>query len=217
MDTSQYISENLNEDFIQAMINLHSELDTVKKDCTGQTGNRKFSYANLESIWSVLQPLVVKNNLWFSQEVTTINDKEFLISSIYHKSGGFKKSIVEMKYQGNDIKLFGGSISFYRRYLIMCLFCIVCSEDIDPEKSSLIQKNSIPKEKLVDRDQADVLADLFQLLDQPRQNIAMNALRELGVNKFVQLTAKDFDSYAKFLCSLRDQQQNEFAREVEDV
>jgi hypothetical protein len=126
---------------IEAMINLQSELTAVKKDCSGQTGNRKFSYANLESIWEALQPLLVKNNLWFTQAVTSEDGKDYLESTLYHKSGGFISNRVEMKYSGNEIKEFGGAISYYRRYAMQAIFSVVCSDDIDPEKSNPIYKN----------------------------------------------------------------------------
>lgn len=72
------------------------------------------------------------------------------------------------------------------------------------------------EEDNIDKDQTDVLIDLYNLLGDDKKAIAFRALKELGVNRFDALPVKHFDGFAKFLSSLKDQEREEFSKEVSD-
>lgn len=137
------------ENLIKAMIQVQKETPIIKESKRGQQGHRVFNYADLMGIWEVIQPLLVKNNLWFTQSVYTKDGEVYLKSNLYHMSGENIESEIKLDFCGNDIKTFGSSISYYRRYAMRCIFSIVSSEDVqaddgidtDPENlSSPIQK-----------------------------------------------------------------------------
>lgn len=203
---------NITPDFIKAMINLQSEVTFIKTGQEGQTGNRKFSYANLEDIWTVLQPLLCENRLWLTQEVASIDNAEWLISSLYHESGGYKTTKVKMRYTGDDIKIFGGAITYYRRYAMLTMFNLVATDDI--EKIGTIKKD---KEPTIDDYQYQQLKEVFDILDKTRQYRVKDMLTNMNVKDCRSLPAKNFQGFYNILLSLKDEQSAEFSHEVQDV
>ncbi len=220
------MQNNITKELIKAMISLQSEITPVHSDKQGQSGNRKFNYANLESMWGMLQPLLIKNNLWLTQEVVSIeNDKESydcVDTYLYHESGGVKFSRVRIRFSGSEIKQFGGSITYYRRYAQLAMFNLVSSDD--PEKYGEIYKDNDKQEpksqnsvKVIDQEQVNTLIELFSKLGKERQRTASNALRELGASKFMQLPVRHFDGFAELLSSLAQQELKEFSEGVQNV
>ena len=118
----------MDQQMIKALINIQSNIGIIPKTKTGQTGNRAFKYADLQSVWVRLQPLLKENRIFFTQQIKTINEKPFLISKAYHESGEFMESEIEISHVTSDIKNFGALISYYRRYATVCFFGLVCDE-----------------------------------------------------------------------------------------
>lgn len=181
---------------VKAMIELQKELQSVKKDQVGQEGHRKFSYANLESIWEVLQPLLVKNNLWFTQSVVTQDGKPYLESHLFHSEGAQLSSSVMIEHAGTEIKKFGGAITYYRRYAIQAIFSITCTDDKDPEKSEPINKVETKSETLTG---IQIIAIKSELFNDDQRNWFANVMKERGYNSYTTIEQSKFQGIIEFI------------------
>lgn len=202
------MDNNYNTEFVKAMIKLQSELKPVHKDQDGY----KFKYANLESIWEVLQPLLIANNMLFTQEIVTEDDSELLVSTLLHISGGYQSSKVKMRYTGDEIKLFGGACTYYRRYTIQAMFCIVCTADVDPEKSNRLIHNDAYDNKVghintqtpvkqkicIGPGQLESIRKLFQNIPNEHKNSFINEFQKHGATMFEEIEARHFRSLYEF-------------------
>ena len=206
------MDNNYTEEFIKAMIQVQSELKPVVKDQEGQSGNRKFPYADLESIWDVLQPLLVKNNILLIQDVSTDEGVEYLCSTLLHPSGGCHYSKVEIEFSGSEIKVFGGAITYYRRYAIQAIFCIVCTADVDPEKLNRpIHKDSydnkvahintqppVEEKVCIGPGQLESIKKLFQNIPNEHKNSFINEFQKHGATMFEEIEARHFRSLYEY-------------------
>lgn len=215
------MKDNITKELIKAMISLQSEITPVHSDKQGQSGHRKFNYANLESLWMMLQPLLIKNNLWVTQEVVSVeNEKESfdcVDTYLYHESGGVKYSRVRIRFSGSEIKQFGGSITYYRRYAQLALFNLVSSDD--PEKCGDIYKdNEENQDSVVNEHQFQTLKDIFETLSKDNQIRAKDCMKQqYKVDSCKNLLAKHYDEFLRFLNALLHHQQEQFAAEVKNV
>lgn len=67
----------------QALVNVCAKVVNVKRDTTGQVGNQKYSYATIDAVLEVTQPLLAANGLALLQYV----DGDALKALLVHESG----------------------------------------------------------------------------------------------------------------------------------
>jgi hypothetical protein len=127
MNTSTEVS-NLYKGLIEA----RSDIKSVPKNKQGYG----YKYATLDSIIDMLDDALPKHGLGYSQWVTMQNDKQALLTRVFHISGEWMEDVVEMtdtelSGKANATQQAGASITYYRRYALSAIFGIASDEDVD--------------------------------------------------------------------------------------
>ena len=134
----------------KSLINIFKALADFQQECPvihkGTTGYG-YTYADLPQILEVINPILKKHGLGFTQMLV----EDGLQTTIFHtKSGEFLNGtcpIPSTTLKGmNDYQSFGSGITYYRRYALSSALGIVTDKDTDAsgEKEKPHFKQSLP-------------------------------------------------------------------------
>jgi hypothetical protein len=95
-----------------------------------------YSYADLPKIFEVINPLLQKHGLGFTQLLNSKEEKNYLVTILFHvESGESIESttlIPQVELKGmNDYQSFGSGCTYFRRYCLSSILGIVTDKDID--------------------------------------------------------------------------------------
>lgn len=183
--------KNPKAQFYKALSALQGELEFVKKDNEGQLGNRKFKYADLPSIYEVIQHLLKKHEFCVLQLLINIGEKPGIRTILGHSSGHDIIEEITIDYPGSDIKTFGGSITYYRRYAISALLGIVTSDDPDSTDDT-IKKDDKPKSTGLSKISNDQIRYLSGMVTPDISDKVQAALVSRGYDSLADVLAIDF-------------------------
>lgn len=125
-----------------AMVAFHAELLPIRKDgeakqmVKSKDGNQypvTRRYLSLDGILDAVRPILAKHSLFVTQELTGSG----VATTIFHKSGQFRTSIMETSAQWegspmtNSIQNAGGSFTYLKRYALAAALAISADEDSD--------------------------------------------------------------------------------------
>ena len=116
------------KNLFKALAEFQNDVTVIHEDTKGYN----YTYANLNSIFKVIKPLLKKHKLGFTQML----DGESLKTIIYHIPTGesMESSVViphtELKGM-NLYQAFGSGITYFRRYSLSCVLGLITDKDID--------------------------------------------------------------------------------------
>ncbi len=149
-------SENIIE-ITGALIKLQSKLDFASKDSSNPFFKSK--YADLATVWATCKDLLTENNLAVVQQMDIVESKNVLVTTLFHSSGQWFKSIAPLNPVKNDPQAYGSAITYMRRYSLCAMLGIIQDDD-DAEKcmdrkkskyeSKKFQDNACEQEQFVD-------------------------------------------------------------------
>jgi hypothetical protein len=125
----------------KALADFQQEVPVIHKGTQGYG----YSYADLPKIFEVINPLLQKHGLGFTQ---LINGQQ-IVTVLFHCESGesieSKTDIPMIQLKGmNDYQSFGSGITYYRRYCLSTILGIVTDKDTDASGEQ-IKKQSKPK------------------------------------------------------------------------
>lgn len=134
----------------KALIDARSDIKTVPKDKQGYG----YKYATLDSITQMLDSVLPKHGLGYTQWLTMLNNKRALLTRIYHVSGEWMEDTIEMtdtelSGKANDTQRAGASVTYFRRYTLASIFGIAADEDVDGNigsQASQVRPKQAPKQ-----------------------------------------------------------------------
>lgn len=111
-----------------------------------------YSYADLPKIFEVINPLLAKHGLGFTQLINTKDGVNYLATVIFHVESGEQIEsnciIPEVQLKGmNDYQSFGSGITYFRRYCLSSVLGLVTDKDTD---ASGEQEKHEPKKPVID-------------------------------------------------------------------
>ena len=111
-----------------------------------------YSYTDLPKIFSEINPLMKKHGLGFTQLINSHEGQNYLVTMLFHvESGESIESTALIPYvqlKGmNDYQSFGSGCTYYRRYAISSMLCLVTEKDLD---ASGEQEKHEPKKPAID-------------------------------------------------------------------
>lgn len=144
----------MKKELLKAMAEFQQEVPVIHKGTQGYG----YSYADLPSIFQVINPLLKKHGLGFTQLLNTKDNITYLSTVVFHiESGESIESVCEIPRiqiaKMNDYQAFGSGITYYRRYCLASILCLVTDVDQDAngeqvrkEKKAIVpEKESKPK------------------------------------------------------------------------
>ena len=121
-----------------------------------------YSYSDLPAIFKVINPLLAKHGLGFTQMLDTKEGENYLITIIFHAETGetleSKIAIPSVSLKGqNDYQAFGSGCTYFRRYALASCLALVTDKDTDASGEQV--KNELKKKQIdTKRFQAAVVA-----------------------------------------------------------
>jgi hypothetical protein len=127
------------------------EVKTIHKATQGYG----YTYARLPKIFEVINPLMQKHGLGFSQMINTHEEKPYLITIVFDIESGEKLEsstlIPYVQLKGmNDFQSFGSGVTYFRRYCLSSILGLVTDKDTDasgeqekPKKQAIDSKRFI--------------------------------------------------------------------------
>jgi len=131
----------------KALANFQQEVPTIHKGTQGFG----YSYADLTAIYKVINPLMKKNGLGFTQ----LLQENQMVTIIFHVESGESiesKTDIPMNVQlkgMNDFQVMGSAITYFRRYCLSSMLGLVTDKDIDASgEQTGKRKETITDERL---------------------------------------------------------------------
>jgi len=190
-------------ELIKAMVQFKRELGIIEKNCQGQTGNRKFSYADLEGMEEATKEPLINNGLWVRQYLQQHEDGTHLHTDIYHISGEMLPSNCLIDYEAKDIKDHGGNISYFRRYTFGTTLGLVAAdkkekENVEDKPHNTFTKKEAPAKKIDIEDPYKKLRteihDESKKLSKTKMNEFMTYLKDQKITVSAESDLKKLES-----------------------
>ena len=136
-----------------------------------------YSYADLPKIFEEINPLLQKHGLGFTQLINTKEGVNYLATVVFHVESGEQIEsncmIPYVQLKGmNDYQSFGSAVSYFRRYCLSSILCLVSDKDLDasgeqekPKKEPLDNKRFTDALKAINEGKITIekLKEKFQL------------------------------------------------------
>jgi hypothetical protein len=136
-----------------------------------------YTYADLPKIFEEINPLMKKHGLGFTQLINTKDGVNYLATVVFHVESGEQIEsncmIPYVQLKGmNDYQSFGSAVSYFRRYCLSSILCLVSDKDLDasgeqekPKKESLDNKRFTDALKAINEGKITIekLKEKFQL------------------------------------------------------
>lgn len=142
----------------KSLATMQQEVPVILKDTSGYG----YVYADLPAIFEVINPLMKKHGLGFSQSVTIGNLGDNLFDCVetvvFHIESGEKISSTTRIPQGvqlkgmNDFQVLGSAITYIKRYALSSLLGLVTDKDTDAGGEQVIQTKKSGNKNIDDLD-----------------------------------------------------------------
>src|SRR5579885_1806930 len=128
------------KNIMKAIPNVQQNADPVKRESTGQVGQRQYAYANLVSTWETVKDLLKDNHLVVVQSPVTSQNNVggFFETTIYHtESGEWLSEVMQMVLTRDDPQAIGAAVTYYRRYMLTAMLGLIPDDDNDAHDQRL--------------------------------------------------------------------------------
>jgi hypothetical protein len=130
----------------KALADFQQSVPVILKETSGYG----YKYADLPAIFEIINPILKKNGLGFTQAVTITNTGEDVIeTTLFHiESGESMKSLTRIpkgvSLKGmNDFQVLGSAITYIRRYALSSMLGLVTDKDTDASGEQVKVKKEI--------------------------------------------------------------------------
>jgi hypothetical protein len=169
------------------MKNLIKSLSDFQNDCPiihKDTKGHNYTYADLPQIFSVINPLLKKHKLCFTQ----LLENDGIKTILFHVESGEQlesfTQIPKVKLGSmNDYQAYGSGVTYFRRYALSSMLGLITDKDIDAAGVQVKEKAFDPK--LVDMCQTEL--ELTQYYNIHKASLTDSDIK-LFTNRKLQLT-----------------------------
>ena len=124
------------KNLFKSLASFQQEVPVIHKGSTAGNGKFTYQYADLPTIFSVINPLLKKHGMGFTQNLVTKEGVTYLNTTIFHvESGEMIDSSCEIPRiivgNMNEYQSFGSGITYFRRYCLASSLCLITDIDND--------------------------------------------------------------------------------------
>lgn len=133
----------------KALADFQQEVPVILKETSGYG----YKYADLPAIFEIINPLLKKHGLGFTQGVTIAGQdnilEDVIETTLFHiESGEIIKSITRIpkgvSLKGiNDFQVLGSAITYIRRYALSSMLGLVTDKDTDASGEQVVKNKEI--------------------------------------------------------------------------
>jgi len=126
------------------LLAFHMEVGKVRKD--GVNPHFRSRYADINSVLSVVMPVLTSNGIIVTQLPSSENGQHTLVTRMYNADNkdDFIESVTPLIIQKNDMQGYGSAVTYARRYALMCMLDLE-SEDDDGNRAVQPQQQRQPQ------------------------------------------------------------------------
>ena len=142
------------KNLFKALAEFQQEVPVIFKGTTAGSGNFAYQYADLPAILNVINPLMQKHGLGFTQLTNHKDGFDYLVTVVFHVESGetLETSLrlmpdVELKGQ-NIFQSYGSQLTYFRRYGISQILGLVTDKDTDAAGETT-KKKTFPQERFM--------------------------------------------------------------------
>lgn len=145
----------------KALANFQHEVPTIHKGTKGYG----YSYADLPTIYNVINPILDKNGLGVTQLLNSDELGDYIQTIVFHSESGetieSKTRIPKVTLKGmNEYQGFGSGVTYYRRYSLSCALGLVT--DVDNDGAHVQPKKVVSTPKPVEKAKPSLSNERFQ-------------------------------------------------------
>ena len=142
-----------------ALQKAQSEFPSMGKTKQVGVGNFGYSYLPLEQMLSLVTPVLLKNGLCLSQGFNCSSTGETLIvTRLIHKDGGVIESLLPIflperdmaNPKKNQTHLWGGAVTYQRRYSIKLILGLETDMDFNMEEEDDVKEKNLNKGEVIE-------------------------------------------------------------------
>jgi hypothetical protein len=146
----------------KSLAEFQQEVPVIHKGTQGYN----YTYADLPKIFEVINPLLKKHGLGFTQVINSKYGKNYLGTVLFHVESGEQMESVTLipsvqLDRMNDYQSFGSGITYFRRYCLSSILGLVTDKDTDAAGE---QKTPKKEEKKVEEKEALSVAQFNKLI-----------------------------------------------------
>jgi hypothetical protein len=141
------------KNLFKALAQFQQEVPVIFKGSTAGQGNFAYQYTDLPAIFKVINPLLAKHGLGFSQITEFKDGHDYLVTIVFHIESGETLETrtrlmpdVELKGQ-NVFQSYGSQLTYFRRYGISQILGLVTDKDTDAQGEQVKKKPTITTER----------------------------------------------------------------------
>lgn len=141
------------KNLFKALAEFQQEVPVIFKGSTAGQGNFAYQYTDLPAIFKVINPLLKKHGLGFSQITEFKDGHDYLVTIVFHIESGETLETrtrlmpdVELKGQ-NVFQSYGSQLTYFRRYGISQILGLVTDKDTDAQGEQVKKKPTITVER----------------------------------------------------------------------
>jgi hypothetical protein len=133
------------KNLLKSLASFQQEVPVIHKATQGYG----YSYADLPKIFEVINPLLKKHGLGFTQTLHTKEDVNYIATMVFHvESGEHIESSIAIPYvqlKGmNDFQSFGSGVTYFRRYALSSALALVTDKDTDASGEQEKKEKKLP-------------------------------------------------------------------------
>lgn len=182
------------KELISALIKAESEYTEIKKTCTAKAGSFNFQYADLTEVYNATKPALRKYGL----KCVAMFDGNTLITTLFHISGQWIKSVMPLAPASGKPTDFGAIITYMRRYSYVTLLGISADEDVECDDLNAAagyantttreNRTVATEEPLARREQVDYIIKMAVSINVTERDVA----NHLNVESLYEMKQSDF-------------------------
>lgn len=133
------------KNILKSLAGFQSEVPIIFKDTEGYG----YTYADMPQISVIIQPLLTKYSLCYTQTMSVLDGKNILNTILYHSDSGESISssmIIDESVElakMNKYQVLGSAITYYRRYSLSAILGLITDKDNDAQGEQ--KKTSAPE------------------------------------------------------------------------
>jgi hypothetical protein len=160
------------KNLFKALADFQQEVPVIFKATTAGSGNFAYQYADLPAIFNVINPLLQKHGLGFTQLTNHKEGIDYLTTVVFHVESGETletslRLLPEVELKGQNIfQSYGSQLTYFRRYGISQILGLVTDKDTDAVGETTKKKPKIDNDRL-EKAIAAVKSGKYELADIP--------------------------------------------------
>lgn len=188
-------SQEINE-IAAALAKAQGQMNAAAKDSTNP--HFKSKYADLASVWQACREPLSANGLSVTQTLDLAGEKQVLITTLFHSSGQWIRSIMMMPMCSKPQET-GSILSYYRRYSLASM-CGVYQSDDDaeiaqtPHRQQPAKSVNIEDSEILTKEEAEAMDKMLNKIEDQEyvSNLTVYVRDNMNVDSMYHLKRRDY-------------------------